>query len=211
MSERFEKIPAVEQARLLQVAMGEFANNGYRRASTNTIVNAAGIPKGTLFYYFGSKKNLFFYILDNAIDDFVSFIQADKEEPPNELFERLLHREQVKLRFAAAHPLTFRFFAKVFLDIPADILEEMDSRFQEYSAASAEDLTVGLDRTAFRDGIDVEDAIKMLHLLLEGIFARYSPRLKAAPPEAFDALIQEISAECQRYFNMIQKGIYKNT
>lgn len=210
MSERFKKIPVAEQARILQAAMEEFANNGYRRASTNTIVEAAGIPKGTLFYYFGSKKNLFFYVLDNAIVDFGSFIQAEKGEPPDELFERLLHREQVKLRFAAAHPLTFRFFSKVFLDIPADILEELGGRFKEYSAASADDLTVGLDRTPFREGVDVEDAINMIHVLLEGIFARYSPRLKSAASEAFDTLIQEISAECQRYFNMIKKGIYKN-
>lgn len=209
MSERFKKIPVSEQESILQAAMEEFAKNGYRRASTNAIVKAASIPKGTLFYYFGNKKNLFLFLLDGAVADYVVFVNAEKSDPPNELFERMLHREQVKLRFAAAYPLIFRFFSKVFLDIPEEILEELGSRFREYSTASADDLTVGLDLSHFREGVDVQDAIKMIHVLLEGIFARFAPRLKAAAPDEFDALIQEISAECQRYFNMIQKGIYR--
>jgi len=209
MSERFEKIPSSQQERILQAALEEFAKNGYQRASTNAIVKAAGIPKGTLFYYFGSKKNLFLYLVDGGVADYVSFVRAEKSEPPTELFERLLHREQVKLRFAAARPLLFRFFSKVFLEIPDEIREELGSRFREYSAASADDLTVGLDLTRFRESVNVQDAIKMIHVLLEGVFARYAPPLREAVPDEFDALIHEISVECRRYFNMIQKGIYR--
>ena len=209
MSERFEKIPSSEQERILQAALEEFAKNGYRRASTNAIVKAAGIPKGTLFYYFGSKKNLFLYLVDGAVADYVSFVRAEKSEPPIELFERLLHREQVKLHFASSHPIIFRFFSKVFLDIPEEISEGLGSRFKEYRAASADDLTVGLDLTRFQEGVNVQDAIKMIHMLLEGIFTCYSPRLREAAPDEFDALIHEISVECRRYFNMIQKGIYR--
>lgn len=209
MNERFEKIPAAEQQQILQAAFEEFADKGYRQASTNLIVKTAGIPKGTLFYFFGSKKNLFLYLIDIAIDNYVSFVNDDKSVIPNELFERLMHREQVKLRFAAAYPLQFRFFSKVFLDIPDAIKEEMTDRFKAYSAASAEDLSAGIDHSRFRDGIDEAQAIQMIHLLLEGIFARYAPLMKAAKGGEFDALIKKISAECRRYFEMIKSGIYR--
>ena len=208
MSETFGKIPADEQERILHAALEEFAQNGYRRASTNAIVKAAGIPKGTLFYFFGSKKKLFFYLLDDAIRKYVAFVQKERGELPRELFERLLAREQIKLRFAAAYPLLFRFFSKVFLDIPEEVKEEMESRFREYSQASAQDLMEGLDLSRFREGVDVGQAVDLVHVLLEGIFARYSPRLREAEADELNDLIAEISAECRRYFEMVQEGIY---
>jgi TetR/AcrR family transcriptional regulator len=208
MSETFEKIPADEQERIRQAALQEFAQNGYRRASTNAIVKAAGIPKGTLFYFFGSKRKLFLYLLDDAIRKYIAFVQTDRGELPRELFERLLAREQVKLRFAAAYPLLFRFFSKVFLDIPSELQEEMESRFREYSRASAQDLMGDLDLSRFREGVDVGQAVDLVHVLLEGIFARYTTRLREADAEELNGLVEEISAECRRYFEMVQEGIY---
>jgi len=208
MSNRFERIPASDQKRILQAAMQEFAGQGYRQASTNAIAKAADIPKGTLFYFFGSKKDLFFYLLDGAIADYVAFVNSVKDEPPADLFERLLHRQQVKLQFAAAHPLSFRFFSRVLLDIPDEVRLEMDHRFREYSAASAENLEDGLDRNLFRKGVDIKAAIRMVHVLLEGVFTRYTPRLRVADPNELQILIDEISEECRQYFDMIRKGIY---
>ena len=210
MSETFKKIPVDEQERILQAALEEFAQKGYRRASTNAIVKAAGIPKGTLFYFFGSKKKLFLYLLDEAVRKSITFAQSQNEEPPHELFERLLAREQVKLRFAAEYPLLFRFFSKIFLDIPEELRGEMDERFREYNDASTQDLMDGLDLSRFREGVDVQQAVEMVHVLLEGIFTRYTPCLREAGAGELNDLVEEISAECRRYFEMIQEGIYRS-
>jgi AcrR family transcriptional regulator len=209
MNARFEKIPPTQRQRVLEAAMTEFAAQGYRRASTNAIVAAAGIPKGTLFYFFGSKRGLFLYLLDAAVADYVAFIGAEKGPPPPDLFERLLQREQLKLRFAAANPLAFRFFAKAFLDIPRELRPDLESRFLDYHAASADDLADGLDVSRFREGVDLQDAIRLVQTLLEGVFARYAPRLRDAPPEGWDSLTAEISAECRRYFALLRSGLYR--
>ncbi len=42
--------------------MEEFTIGGYENASTNKIVEKAGISKGLLFHYFGNKKGLFVYV-----------------------------------------------------------------------------------------------------------------------------------------------------
>ncbi len=52
---------------MLEVILEEFTENGCKGASTNAIVQKAGIPKGTLFYFFGSKKAMFLYALDEAV------------------------------------------------------------------------------------------------------------------------------------------------
>ena len=44
--------------RLLAVATRLFAERGYDRTSVQEIVEAAGVTKGALYHYFGSKEDL---------------------------------------------------------------------------------------------------------------------------------------------------------
>ncbi|EUJ31031.1 TetR family transcriptional regulator [Listeria cornellensis FSL F6-0969] len=42
--------------KILKVAVEEFADHGYKAASTNRISEIAGVSKGLIFHYFGSKE-----------------------------------------------------------------------------------------------------------------------------------------------------------
>ncbi|KZL90506.1 TetR/AcrR family transcriptional regulator [Clostridium magnum] len=64
MIDKFESLPQEKKKRILDACIEEFALNGYDKASTNSIVKKAGISKGLLFHYFGSKKTLFLYVFD---------------------------------------------------------------------------------------------------------------------------------------------------
>jgi AcrR family transcriptional regulator len=44
----------------------EFADRGYEAASLNRIIERAGISKGTLYYYFEDKEDLFATVLEHA-------------------------------------------------------------------------------------------------------------------------------------------------
>lgn len=52
--------------RLLETAIGLFAEKGYAGTSVREIVNHAGVSKPVLYYYFKSKEGLFLDILDMA-------------------------------------------------------------------------------------------------------------------------------------------------
>ena len=80
MSEFLSKVDA-RRNRILEAALTEFANKGYKKASTNTIVREAKVSKGLLFHYFISKKDLYIYIFKFAKDT----IQAElfKSVNPN--------------------------------------------------------------------------------------------------------------------------------
>lgn len=209
MSKRFERIPPPEQERIIFACLEEFSHKGYGRASTNTIVLKAGIPKGTLFYYFGSKKELFFYMIDRAMRRILKIYEELSGKMPDDLFERLLYREQIKLKLAAREPLLYGFFYKVFLDVPDDLREEMALRFKAYSSESSDELLSGLDTSKFRDDVDVEAAVRMIHLMLDGLLNRYSAQFKSMTPQQALAMVDEISAECRGYFHMIRTGIYR--
>ncbi|MBN1254044.1 MAG: TetR/AcrR family transcriptional regulator [Deltaproteobacteria bacterium] len=53
-----ESIPKKEE--ILRIAIALFLDQGYSATSTNAICAAAGINKPTLYYYFKSKRHLFF-------------------------------------------------------------------------------------------------------------------------------------------------------
>ena len=64
MNDKFFDLKKEKQDRMINAALKIFAENGYKRASTDDIVKEAGISKGLLFHYFESKIGLFEFLFD---------------------------------------------------------------------------------------------------------------------------------------------------
>ncbi|MCL2193139.1 MAG: TetR/AcrR family transcriptional regulator, partial [Treponema sp.] len=60
--EKFLKLDDEKRDRILNAAMKEF-RYGYVKASTDIIVKEAGISKGLLFHYFGTKEQLYTFLV----------------------------------------------------------------------------------------------------------------------------------------------------
>ncbi|WP_157001020.1 TetR/AcrR family transcriptional regulator [Agromyces laixinhei] len=60
---RFDKLPATQQAAILNVALAEFAAHGYRDASLNRIIETAATSKGSMYYYFDGKEDLYAHVI----------------------------------------------------------------------------------------------------------------------------------------------------
>ena len=56
---RYESIDETLKARILDVSKQEFATHGYEGASYNKIIQKIGISKGSMYYYFENKEDLF--------------------------------------------------------------------------------------------------------------------------------------------------------
>lgn len=64
MNEKFHQLPEEKQLAIFNAAMEVFAQNDYKRASTDDIAAKAGISKGMLFYYFQNKRTLYLETYD---------------------------------------------------------------------------------------------------------------------------------------------------
>jgi AcrR family transcriptional regulator len=60
---RFAKLPADQQHAILRAAADEFATHGFHDGSLNHIIDAAGISKGSMYYYFDGKEDLFSHVV----------------------------------------------------------------------------------------------------------------------------------------------------
>ena len=59
---RFDKLPADQQQVILRAALDEFAAHGFSAASLNRIIDAARISKGSMYYYFDGKEELYAHV-----------------------------------------------------------------------------------------------------------------------------------------------------
>lgn len=65
---RFYKLPAEDQQAIVRAAFDEFASCGFNAASLNRIIDAAGISKGSMYYYFDGKEDLYVHVARVALD-----------------------------------------------------------------------------------------------------------------------------------------------
>lgn len=72
--ETFFNLKEQKRNTILSNAFREFALHDYAHASLSRIVEDSGIAKGSMYQYFEGKKELFFYILDQAVEKKLSYI-----------------------------------------------------------------------------------------------------------------------------------------
>jgi TetR/AcrR family transcriptional regulator len=209
MYENFTRIPDEDQKHILDACLEEFAEHGYQQASTNSIVKRAGIPKGTLFYFFGNKKGLYLYLIDRAISRYTEWTRDHSLDLPSDLFERLLHNCRVRMEFVLQEPQLYRLFYSAFVNPPPEIKSELESRFPSFAADSMQLLLKELDLTKFQEGVDVQKAIQLVFLVLEGIFTRYLPQLTQMDAVHSIPLIEQISDEVKENFELLKRGLYR--
>jgi AcrR family transcriptional regulator len=65
---RFKNLDPEKQAKILDAAADEFAEKGYETASINQIIEQAGISKGSMYYYFEDKRDLYDTVIKDATE-----------------------------------------------------------------------------------------------------------------------------------------------
>ncbi len=106
----FDKLPESERSHILSVCMSEFAEQGYKKASTNNIVKALAIPKGSIFYWFGNKDGLYLYLVDLSVQRFVEAFADAAQDWPTEILARLRMLIASSFTFLERNPDHYRLF-----------------------------------------------------------------------------------------------------
>lgn len=99
---RFHKLPAEQQQSILRAAFEEFATHGFVDASLNRIIEEAAISKGSMYYYFDDKADLYAHVarveLGRLFERVGPFAVPDVAEP--KAFWAALARDYLRLMTA---------------------------------------------------------------------------------------------------------------
>ncbi len=209
MNPAFNKLNVQKKTNIINTCMEEFAQNGYERASTNSMVSRAGISKGLLFHYFGSKKDLYLYLLDYAIEHFIGRYYENDMKASSDLFERIVNRGIVKMKIASEQPFMYKLVMEAFIDTPRGMEEEMKARYDKIYSQHMPAVFEDIDFSLFREDIDKQKAIEFMLLSLDGIYNKYMKQTKGKALSLSLEEADKIISEHNLFIDMIKYGIYK--
>lgn len=133
---------------LLKAALDEFSSKSYDIASLNMIIKNAKISKGTFYYHFADKEELYLYLVKSAFYEKWDFINK-KSQTEQDLFNNGSIFEKFKLQakfgaeFALKYPLYYKLgnmlskenshpiYEKVKLDLNIDTHNILNSMIDE--------------------------------------------------------------------------------
>ena len=111
---RYEKLEPGLKQRIFDAAVKEFGSFGYRSASMNRLVEGAGISKGALFKYFGTKSGLFGYVYSSTLDEVKAVLREVQESTRDDPFFTRLEKVIVSgLEFTSRRPLSAAVYYRV--------------------------------------------------------------------------------------------------
>ncbi|MEW6136188.1 MAG: TetR/AcrR family transcriptional regulator [Bacteroidales bacterium] len=138
-----QQVEAIRQQRVMQIldaALDVFAHKGFHSATITDVAKKAGIAKGLLYHYFGSKDELLYHIVLTGMNNLVEKFDenhdgvltgAEMELFINDMFKKIVdNRNYWKLYFSVM--LQPDVFSKELMQKLKDIYEPMVSVLIQY-------------------------------------------------------------------------------
>jgi AcrR family transcriptional regulator len=156
--------PAVRE-RLLAVAVGLFVRKGYHATSVREIVEAAGVTKPVLYYWFHSKEGVFLALMEMAVEAHREVV-AQVLAHPGTAAERILRLGEQVLALIRVNTDVVRLFDAVYYGpregAPAVDFDPLHGEFRR--------VLLGLVEEGVRSGEFHNTDIDAMHSALLGAF-----------------------------------------
>ncbi len=198
MNDKFFELKREKQDRMINAALLIFSKSPYKHASTDDIVKEAGISKGLLFHYFGSKEGIYSFIYDYSIRFVGLELYSSVSIKEDDYFELLMQIERAHHHVMKKYPSMIAFL-KTTEKEPKKELREMTD---EKSGMLRESYEIIYNRANMKrlEGLqDIDRMIKIIQYTLAGLEREYE--------ETLDCTIDDLYEEKISYLRLI-KNIY---
>lgn len=201
MNEKFFDLKKEKQDRMINAALKIFAINGYKHASTDDIVVQAGISKGLLFHYFGSKLGLYEFLFDYSVRFMKLELTRGVSENTTDYFEIRKQIEMSKMQVLKNYPNMQQFLDRS----KSETVEEAVLAINDQRDVLSEvytDLYNRADKTLFTENVEFEKLHTMLEYTIRGLTIERFLDPSFNPETLYD--------EIADYLMMIKKLAYKS-
>ncbi|MDE6751047.1 MAG: TetR/AcrR family transcriptional regulator [Lachnospiraceae bacterium] len=200
MNEKFFDLKKEKQDRMINAALKIFAINGYKHASTDDIVVQAGISKGLLFHYFGSKLGLYEFLYDYSVRFMKLELTRGVSENTTDYFEIRKQVEMSKMQVLKNYPSMQQFLDRS----KSETVEEAVLAIKDQRDVLSEvytDLYNHADKTLFTENVEFEKLHTMLEYTIRGLTNERFQEPSFNPEMLYD--------EIADYLMLIKKLAYK--
>ncbi len=207
--ETFEKLETDKKQRILDTAVEEFADQGFRQASVNRIVQKLGIAKGSIFQYFGTKEGLFSFIFDHAVSLVRHSLRRVKQDTSEtDFFERIRRSLIAGIAFIQEHPRVYQIYLKMIFqeDFPlrGQFLQQVHLFSAEYLQPLVES---GIARGDLRPDLDIGTTVFFLDALMDRFLQAYCVSFLDAGSGLYQADQATVETRIEELIQLLRFGM----
>jgi AcrR family transcriptional regulator len=194
LMENFAKAPQEKQSAVIKAGFFCFGRGGYKKTSMSEIAQAAGVSKAALFHYFGTKKELYFFLFRFACDEISDKIPKGS----NDYFECIEIATKAKLLVMERYPGMLDFLVSVVINEGGKtelLLREAKARAINEGMKT---LFANVDWSRFKPVIAQSDAVALVNWVAEGY-------IRDNPDKPKDEMFECV----QRYLDILKQALYK--
>lgn len=197
--EKFCSLPPQRQRALVDAALQVFGAMGYKKASVADIAAACGVSKPLVFYYFGSKKALYLYLMQFSSQLITREISAGLHSDVTDFFEKIRQSAALKMEVLRQYPGVFPFLTSMYYETDAAVVAEIREMIAQGEAYSNAFATHHIDLHKFKPDVNPQLVMEILTCYTEG----YLSQCRLRTPQDMDALLNrfyECLALMKRHF-----------
>jgi len=201
--EHFFNLRAEKQEHIINAALTVFGRSGYKKAAIADIAAEAGIAKGMVIYYFGSKNNLYIYLAKMCAEELTEEMTRLFDPAVTDFFDRMKMLTHIKIAAMKRHSANNAFLSSFYLETDSEVYEDVQAFISEGLKTRKKWIIEEADTSRLKEDIDPKILDRFLIWAAEG-FA--SNAQKAKSMEEMDAFIHDLFA-C---LDMMKKYFYKD-
>ena len=195
---------------IIGCAIEEFAAQSYQNASTNNIVTCAGISKGLLFHYFGSKKALYTETVIFALKKLAEMTDREIDWNEQDLLERIRQSTIARIKLAVQHPYLHQMLINAVkeenIPMSAKPLLVLAKKYKiNVTQLFGKLFRENIDRRKFDSENNIDLSIQMIQWAMEKYAETIFDRLTHGMPLTD---LKHISEELDAYIETLRKAFY---
>ena len=189
------KIAEERRSQILEAALRCFAHQGYHQTTMDDIVAESGLSKGTLYWYYQGKREIFLFVMEDWLGGWGKSLQGSFS-PQDSPAEKLRKLNQVMIRSGLELrdllPVVMEFWSHATQD--ETIKEMLRAMFEEYDSLISGIIQEGISSGEFREG-NVHHLASILVAAYDGLLFQWMLNPEAFPwPETATTLIESLLA-----------------
>ena len=166
--DNFFKLRADNQQHIIDSALKVFSQNGYKKASIGDIAEKAGISKGMITYYFGSKKTLYLYLAELCGNLLVSEMEDRFNTETTDFFEKILAAVAVRVNMIKKYSSSISFFSTLYSENDPEVKDDVRRIISDEIGGRMSRLMAGTDLSNFKEEIDISLLNRFISWAIEG-------------------------------------------
>lgn len=187
----------------MQAALSEFSSKGYELASTNEIHRTAGVSKGMIFKTFGSKSELYYQVVEIALNHMLKEMKSLDLKAIADPIDRIVTIILWKMQYANQYPNESKLMLEAITSPPQAMLERFHQRLIELQAFSIRVCFEGVSLENISDEYSRDELLEYIEIAVMGI----QEKVMRMKPQLND--FGSFREQSIRYLKTLLKGMEK--